>query len=233
MSLRKNHQPRNQCGIPEPYWEMPGERSQTLTWVGQVDLLRGSAGSLWGPLDSQGEKEEQTAAGPAGTRGAHGRGKVGSRKGKEKGLKCMRSLQNSRSGWGGWGKKGDQAKSHRGREHGREVFTGTVIQMLEKKQKKTVIATKRQMPSEPRWLLSTLHRLTHGSLTTFRCVVATVIISPISQMTELSNGVTQLHGSGVMERGLEPRGPGSRALALIHRSLSMQEAWEWGWGVSV
>lgn len=119
MSLRKNHQPRNQCGIPEPYWEMPRERSQTLTWVGQVDLLRGSAGSLWGPLDSQGEKEEQTAAGPAGTRGAHGRGKVGSRKGKGKGLKCMRSLQNSRSGWGGWGKKGDQAKSHGGSTAGR------------------------------------------------------------------------------------------------------------------
>ena len=86
------------------------------------------------------------------------------------------------------------------------------------------------MPSEPPWLLSTLHRLTHGSLTTLLCVVFTVTISPVSQVRKLSNGVIQLHGSAVMERGLEPRGPGSRALALIHRSLSMQEAWEWGCG---
>ena len=95
---------------------------------------------------------------------------------------------------------------------------------------KTIITTERQMPSEPPWLLSTLHRLTHGSLTTLLCVVFTVTISPVSQVRKLSNGVIQLHGSAVMERGLEPRGPGSRALALIHRSLSMQEAWEWGCG---
>lgn len=54
-----------------PHWEMPWEGSQTLTWVGQVDLLGDSAGILWDSMDSQGEKEEQTATGPAGTKGAH------------------------------------------------------------------------------------------------------------------------------------------------------------------
>ena len=64
-------------------------------------------------------------------------GRWGAERGKGKGLKCVRSLQNSRSGWGGWGKKGDQAKSHGGREDGREVFTGMVIQVPEKKQKQS------------------------------------------------------------------------------------------------
>lgn len=54
--------------------ECPGRGSQTLTWVGQVDLLRGSTGILWDPLDSQGEQQKQAAAGPAGKRGAHGGG---------------------------------------------------------------------------------------------------------------------------------------------------------------
>ena len=42
-------------------------------------MLGGSAGRLWGPLDFQGDEEEQTAAGPAARKGTHGRGEVGSR----------------------------------------------------------------------------------------------------------------------------------------------------------
>ena len=61
-------------------------------------------------------------------------------------------------------------------------------------------------------------------------LVASVIISPVSQMRKLSNGVIQWHGSSVKERRLELRGPGCRTLALIHRSLPVQEVWEWDWG---
>ena len=61
-------------------------------------------------------------------------------------------------------------------------------------------------------------------------LVASVIISPVSRMRKLSNGVIQWHGSSVRERRLEPRGPGCRTLALIHRSLPVQEVWEWDWG---
>ena len=44
-------------------------------------------------------------------------------------------------------------------------------------------------------------------------LVASVIISPVSQMRKLSNGVIQWHGSSVKERRLELRGPGCRTLA--------------------
>lgn len=97
---------------------MPGERSQTLTWVGQVDLLRGSAGRLWGPLDFQGEEEEQTAAGPAGTEGTHGRGKVRSR-----GRGWV--LQASAGGAERMGEGGGSQQREEGSRDGREVFTGS------------------------------------------------------------------------------------------------------------
>lgn len=57
-----------------------------------------------------------------------------------------------------------------------------------------------------------------------------MIISPVSWMRKLSNGVIQWHGSSVREQRLEPRGPGCRTLALIHRSLPVQEVWGWDWG---
>lgn len=42
------------------------------------------------------------------------------------------------------------------------------------------ISTKQQVLSEPHCVLSTLYGLTHASLTTFLCAVATRIITPIS-----------------------------------------------------
>lgn len=57
-----------------PPGEMPRKCSQKLTRVGQVDLLRGGPGSLWDPPDSEGQKQEHTAAGRAETKVAHGKG---------------------------------------------------------------------------------------------------------------------------------------------------------------
>lgn len=42
-----------------------------------MDLLWCGTRILWGPLDSQGEKQEQTEEEPASKKGAHGRGMVG------------------------------------------------------------------------------------------------------------------------------------------------------------
>lgn len=42
-----------------------------------MDLLWCSTRIVWGPLDSQGEKQEQTEE-PASKKGAHGKGMVGS-----------------------------------------------------------------------------------------------------------------------------------------------------------
>lgn len=95
-----------------PAGEVAG--SQTLTWVGQVDLLRGST-RIQGPLDSQGEKEEQTAAGPAGTKAAHGRRREGNREGKGEGSGGLRFLQGLQEGLGGQSLQVDQAASWGGR----------------------------------------------------------------------------------------------------------------------
>lgn len=81
-------------------------------------MLGGSAGRLWGPLDFQGEKEEQTAAGPAGTNGTHSRGKVGSR-----GRGWV--LQASAGGAGRVGEGGGSQQRGGGSRDGREVFTGS------------------------------------------------------------------------------------------------------------
>lgn len=81
---------------------MSWEGSQTLTWVRQVDLLRGSIGILWDALDSQGEKQEQTAAGPAGKKGAHSGG-GGGREGKGMGAvegQILRFSQGQQEGLG-------------------------------------------------------------------------------------------------------------------------------------
>lgn len=67
-----------------------------------MDLLGGSAGSLRGTLDSQGAEEEQTAAGPAGTKDVHGKGMAGAERGRggvRRRSDSLRSSRSSRSGW--------------------------------------------------------------------------------------------------------------------------------------
>lgn len=51
-----------------------------------MDLLRCSTRILWVPLDSQGEKQEQTEE-PASKKGAHGRGMMGGSVGRRDGIK--------------------------------------------------------------------------------------------------------------------------------------------------
>lgn len=114
-----------------PPWEMPKKWSRKLTWVGQVDLLRDSPGSHWGPLDSQGENQEQTA----GTKGAHGKGTVWGADGEVEGSTVDQIPSGTaQRGWedGEW----REIRQRRGgRQDSGEVFKGMVIQMLERKQK--------------------------------------------------------------------------------------------------
>ena len=87
-------------------------------------MLGGSAGRLWGPLDFQGEEEEQTAAGPAARKGTHGRGEVGSRG-------RGRVLQASR--------RRIPAERERGSGDGREGFAGSAYPDAGEKTKASVV----------------------------------------------------------------------------------------------
>lgn len=109
-----------------------------------MHLLGGSAGRLWGPLDFQGEEEEQTAAGPAARKGTHGRGEVGSR-GRGRVLQASAGGAERMGEGGGSRQRGSEAAGMAGR-----ASQGVLIQTLGRKQKQaSSLTTERQIPSEP------------------------------------------------------------------------------------
>jgi len=60
------------------------------------------------------------------------------------------SCRHQQEGLRGWGK---ESAGMAGR-----ASQGVLIQTLERKQKQASLTTERQIPSEPHWMLSTLHR---------------------------------------------------------------------------
>lgn len=113
------------------------------------------------------------------------------------------NLVRDSGGVGGCGRmERHQVMSLQGRQDDREILEGTGYPDAGK-QTKIMITTWQPAISEPHRVLSTLHRLSHRSLTAFLCVVAT-ISSPISQIRKMSNPVIELHSSDVREPAWEP-----------------------------
>lgn len=68
------------------------------------------------------------------------------------------SCRHQQEGLGGWGKEEDPSSGGEAAGMAGRSSRGVLVQTLERKQKQASLTTERQMPSEPHWVLSTLHR---------------------------------------------------------------------------